>query len=476
MHRTKLLSAAIAAALLGAGATFYVSALPAHAIAPLAAAQQSTLALPDFTQLVERVSPAVVSVYVSRTAPAGLDREGPWTDKNDPFFQFFRRFGVPEQIPRRARGEGSGFVIDPGGRIMTNAHVVAGADRVTVRLSDKREFDAKVIGQDQRTDVAVLKIDASDLPTLEIGDPNALKVGEWVIAIGSPFGLERTVTAGVVSAKSRTLPDGSSVPFIQSDVAVNFGNSGGPLVNLRGEVVGINSQIYSSSGGYMGLSFAVPIDLAMNVGSQLVEFGKVTRGRLGVFVQSVDQGLADSFGLDRPRGALISKVEQDSPAEKAGLRPGDIILSVNGEEIDESAELSRIIAGHKPGSTVELRLMREGKEREVKAEVSELEPNPVAGAAGGDSVTGGGRLGVTASELDPQTKQELNRDGGVLVRGVTGAAAEAGIRIGDIILAVNAQPVRSPEELKRIIDKAPQHIALLVLRDDTEIFVPITLN
>lgn len=345
-------------------------------------------ALPDFRSLVSEYGDAVVNVEVQRAARRTRGNRGFQPD--DPFFEFFRRFGIPApdfgprgNVPWR-RGAASGFIVSDDGYILTNAHVVAEAESVTVRLTDRREFQAKVIGVDARTDVALIKIDAKDLPTVKIGDPDKLKPGQWVLAIGSPFGLENSVTAGIVSATSRSVGGESYVPFIQTDVAVNPGNSGGPLFNLDGEVVGINSMIFSRTGGYMGLSFAIPIDVAMNVRDQLVKTGRVVRSRIGVMVQDLNAQLAQSFGMDRPRGALVSAVDEDGPAAKAGIKPGDVIVAVNGEPIDRFSELSGSIAALKPGSEAELNIWRDRKEREIEVRVEELQEEPARLADSGE--------------------------------------------------------------------------------------------
>jgi len=373
------------------------------------------------------------------------------------------------------RGMGSGFIVSPDGIILTNAHVVAGAEHVTVRLTDRREFEAKVLGRDERSDVAVLKIDAHDLPTVKLGDPDKLHPGQWVVAIGSPFGLENTVTAGVVSAKGRTMPDGSYVPFIQTDVAVNPGNSGGPLFNMNGEVVGINSQIFSRTGGYMGLAFAIPIDVAMNVGEQLRETGTVSRGKLGATIQEVDQALASSFGLDRPEGALISSVEDGGPAAKAGLHPGDVILSVDGHELDSSSELPLAIARHKPGSEVELRVWREGKARDLTVRLGELDSPAQLAQARGDAAASG-KLGLGVRPLTPEEKRAANVDDGLIVEHVEGAAAQAGVRVGDIVLGANGTPITNVDELRKAAEKSDHAVALLVQRGDGRIFVPVRVG
>jgi serine protease Do len=337
----------------------------------------------DFAGIAAQYGPAVVNISVIGKAQSTADAPGvPGIDPNDPFFEFFRRFGP--QVPRGnaplVRGQGSGFIVSPDGIILTNAHVVDGAKEVTVRLTDRREFTAKVTGSDSRTDVAVIKIDAKNLPTVKLGDPHQVRVGNWVLAIGSPYGFENSVTAGIVSAKSRSLPDGTYVPFIQTDVAVNPGNSGGPLFNTAGEVVGINSQIFSRTGGYQGLSFAIPIDVATKVKDQLLAHGSVTRGYLGIGIQDVTHGLSDSFGLQRPAGALIGSVTPDSPAAKAGLKSGDVILKVEDKAIERSTDLPAIIADMAPGTKANLEVWRKGSTRTIQATIGALEPDKIAAA------------------------------------------------------------------------------------------------
>jgi serine protease Do len=334
----------------------------------------------DFAGIAAQYGPAVVNISVIGKGQQSAD--APRIDPSDPFFEFFHRFGP--QVPRGdsplVRGQGSGFIVSPDGIILTNAHVVDGAKEVTVRLTDRREFTAKVMGSDSRTDVAVIKIDAKDLPTVKLGDPRQVQVGNWVLAIGSPFGFENSVTAGIVSAKSRSLPDGTYVPFIQTDVAVNPGNSGGPLFNTAGEVVGINSQIFSRTGGYQGLSFAIPIDVATRVKDQLLAHGSVTRGYLGIGIQDVTQSLSDSFGLQRPAGALIGSVTPDSPAAKAGLKSGDVILKVEDKVIERSTDLPAIIADMAPGTKANLEVWRKGSTRTIQATIGALESDKIAAA------------------------------------------------------------------------------------------------
>ncbi len=483
-HATPALAAAIATATLAWHG--YHADDPTTLAAPLVAAAQAgplaaspaSVGLPDFTDLVERASPAVVNISATRTVPTA--NRGPFGgtlpfDRDGPYFEFFKRFGPPMSEGGGgpiARSGGSGFIVSPDGHVLTNAHVVAGADEVTVQLADKREFRAKVVGADETTDVALIKIDAHDLPTLKVGDPERLKVGEWVIAIGSPFGFDHTVSAGVVSAKTRTLPNGGYVPFLQTDVAINPGNSGGPLLNLAGEVVGINSQIYSQSGGYMGLSFAIPINLAMDVQQQLAQDGKVTRGRLGVGVQSLNQDLAQSFGLDTPQGALVSQVEDDAPAARAGLRAGDVILGFDGTRVEDSAMLSRLVAARKPGDRVKVEFLRDGKRQRLDVALGAVSGDALA-AADDAARDEAGRLGVVVQELPPEQREH---GAGVVVAAVSGAAAKAGLREGDVILAVGSERVASASKLKELIAHAPGQVALLVQRDDARIYMPVNLG
>jgi serine protease Do len=397
----------------------------------------------------------------------------------DEMRQFFKQFGMPEfsgpgnghSAP--TRGQGSGFIISADGYILTNAHVVANADEVTVKLNDRREFRAKVIGSDKSTDVALIRIKADNLPQVSIGDPGRLKVGEWVLAIGEPFGFENSVTAGIVSAKGRALPQDNYVPFIQTDAAVNPGNSGGPLLNMRGEVVGINSQIVSRSGGYMGLSFAIPIDVAMNAADQIKVNGKVSRGRLGVSIQEVNSELAESFGLKKPGGALVSEVEPGSPAEKAGVETSDIILQYDGKPIETSFDLPRLVGATKPNSKVQITVWRKGEMRELSVTVGEM--------AGAKTVATGSEknamAGLSVTPLNPDQKRQLGLKSGVVVDEVQGTAARAGIETGDVILAVNNTTVNNARELARALDaKSRKTVAILIKRGDSTSYLPLRLD
>ncbi len=456
---------------LAAGPLAASAASPAQSTPPKQA--PAARALPDFSDLVEKYGPAVVNVSTVGKRQTQQEDE---TDPEDPFGDLFRRFQGPRgDVP--IQGLGSGFIVSPDGYILTNGHVVADASEVTVKLVDRREFRAKVIGADKSTDVALIKISASSLPTVRIGDPAQTKVGQWVAAIGSPFGLDHTVTAGIVSAKSRSLSGESFVPFIQTDVAINPGNSGGPLFNMDGEVIGINSQIYSRTGGYMGLSFAIPIDVAMKVKDDLQKYGKVTRGRLGVTIQSMTTELAESFGLKKPEGALVSSVEKGSAAEKAGLASGDVILAVNGHAIDQAGDLARAIGETKPGTKVELRIWRKGAERTVAASVGEAPSENLAQAGrGGSPGAGGGKLGLAVRPLTREERRQIGTDGGVVVENATGPAARAGIRPGDVIIGFNGQPLKDVDQLRRLVDSARGSVALLVQREGAKMFVPIKIG
>ena len=431
--------------------------------------------LPDFTDLVEKQSPTVVNITTTQDArQRSRSKKMP---EPDPMFDFFRRMVPPEghgMLPPK-RGQGSGFMISADGYILTNTHVVDNVDEVVVKMHDKREFRAKVIGGDSRTDIALIKINADNLPYVRIGDPNKTRVGEWVLAIGAPFGFENSATAGIVSAKGRSLPQENYVPFIQTDVAVNPGNSGGPLFNLRGEVIGVNSQIISRSGGYMGLSFSIPIDVAMDVAEQLKSRGKVNRGRLGVVIQEVTSDLAESFGLNSPQGALVADVEAGSPAEKAGIQVSDIILKFDGKPINSSIDLPRLVGSTKPGARSILTLWRKGEKLEVNVNVGEMADAKVAAAA--PVVKESNRAGLAVSELTREQKSILKISNGLLVDEATGPAARAGIQTGDVIVAVNNQAVNTPEELAALVnDPARKSAALLVKRGQDAHYVSLRLE
>jgi len=429
--------------------------------------------LPDFSGLVADNGAAVVNISVVEKVHRGNpDDPG---EPEDPLSQFFHHFQQqnPEHMPP-SRGVGSGFIISSDGYVLTNAHVVAEASEVTVKLTDRREFVAKVIGVDKRSDVALIKIAATGLPTVRFGDSSRLRPGQWVIAIGSPFGFANSVTAGVVSATARPL-DENYVPFIQTDAAINPGNSGGPLFNVDGQVVGINAQIYSRTGGYMGVSFAIPIDLALNVKDQLLTKGKVSRSRIGVGVQEVNQKLATSFGLGTPHGALISTVEPKGPAEHAGLKPGDVITSVNGHPIDNSYDLPTIIADIPPGSEARIGIWHDHKATEVDVKTVLLEDSPAQTARNEDTESGG-KLGLMVRPLDPKEQQEMHTRGRLLVEDVTGPALAAGLQAGDVVLGVNGTGVGSVAELKREVERAGHNVALLIQRDDAQIYVPVDIG
>jgi serine protease Do len=464
----------------GAGAYTSARAVGAPTTNAVATAPAAMVTLPDFSTITARDGAAVVNISVTGTAKASDDEaaaEIQGIDPEDPMFQFFRRFqgqmgprGQQQQRDVPVRAQGSGFIVDPSGIIITNAHVVKDAKDVTVKLTDRREYRAKVLGADAKTDIAVLKIDAKNLPVLALGNTKDLKVGEWVLAIGSPFGFENTVTAGVVSAKGRSLPDDSYVPFIQTDVAVNPGNSGGPLLNTRGEVVGINSQIYSRSGGYQGVSFAIPIDVAIQVKDQIVATGKATHGRLGVAVQEVNQAFADSFKLDKPEGALVSNIE------KGGLKAGDVIRKVDGQTIVSSGDLPAVIGQQAPGRNVTLEVWRQGERKELQAKLGDASDKP-AKVAKADADVGQGKLGLALRPLQPQEKREASVDNGLLIEDAAGPSAQAGVQAGDVLLAINGTPAQSVEQVREVVAKAAnKSVALLIQRGEDKIFVPVRIG
>jgi len=456
------------------------AAAPAPAVA--AAAPAPTVTLPDFTRIASQNGKAVVNIRVMGGMKTANRGNMPQIPPGHPLYEFFRqfqdpRFGGGREGPAPVFGAGSGFIVSPDGVILTNAHVVQGADEVTVKLQDRREFRAKVLGADPRTDVAVLKIDAKNLPTVPLGQSRSLLVGEWVLAIGSPYGLESTVTAGVVSATGRSLQDGV-VPFIQTDVAVNPGNSGGPLFNTRGEVVGINSQIYSQTGGYQGLSFAIPIDVAVKIKDQIVATGKAQHAKLGVSVQEVGQAFADSFRLDSPEGALVSSVERGSPAERAGLKSGDVIRRVNGKPIVSYGDLSSIIALSRPGERASLDVWRDGKLVRIDATLGDA--NEKAKRAPQEELAqssdGGAKLGLALRPLEPIERRQSGIATGLVIEDAAGAAAMAGVEPGDVLISINGRPVNSVEQVRDVVGKASKSVALLIQRGDAKIFIPVRIG
>jgi len=486
----------VLAALLSAGGMLFVP--PLVDLGSVAHAAPSVAGLPDFTDMVERVGPAVVNIRTTAKAKPSTSGMTPRGGDDDEMQEFLRRFfGAPNpgQQPDRAvprsprrpapnadeeipRGVGSGFIISADGYVMTNAHVVDGADEVYVTLTDKREFKAKIIGADVRTDVALVKIEGSNLPRLSFGDSNKLRAGEWVIAIGSPFGLDNSVSAGIVSAKARDT--GDYVPLIQTDVAVNPGNSGGPLINMRGEVVGINSQIYSRSGGYMGISFAVPIDEAIRVSEQLKTSGKVTRGRIGVQIGEVTKDVAESLGLGRAQGALVTRVEPGGPAEKAGIEAGDIILKFNGSAIERNSDLPRIVGSLKPGTRANMTLWRKGANRDVVVTVAEMEPDKTVTAKREEKKPvkpeqAANALGLVVSDLTVAQRSAMKIENGVMVDAAEGPAARVGLRAGDVILLLNNTDVKDARQFNAMAAKldTKKAASVLVRRGDSAQFLTI---
>ncbi|MDD2893449.1 MAG: DegQ family serine endoprotease [Halothiobacillaceae bacterium] len=472
LHKPSILKASLLAAMLTLGG------------APLMSAQAQ---LPDFVQTVKEVSPTVVNISTTQKRPKvaqGMTPGGvlPFPEGH-PFNDLFKHFydgqpggDMPNQRPVQSLG--SGFIIDASGIILTNAHVVKDAESISVRLQDKRELPAKVLGMDERTDVAVLKIEASALPVARLGNSDQVEVGEWVLAIGSPFGLDFTATQGIVSALARNLPDDTYVPFIQTDAAVNPGNSGGPLFNTKGEVIGINSQIYSRSGGYMGLSFAIPINTVTQVADQLRTGGKVVRGWLGVMIQPIDADLAKSFGLDRPRGALVAQVQPDSPAAKAGLKSGDVILKLNGQTIDNTAQLPAKVAATAIGTKVELQILRDGKEKTLSATIEKLKDDQ-ASASSTTSEPGESSLGLAVQPLTDAQRKELDVQHGLLVRGVgEGAAGRAGVRPGDVLMELGGVKLESVNDLKTATSKlkSGQPVALRLMRNGSPLFIALKVE
>jgi serine protease Do len=434
------------------------------------------LSPPDFAAIVRENGPAVVNVRITEKVQANAEAS-PFgqLDPNDPFYQFFHRFQAPsaprgEQV---VRGLGSGFIVQPDGVILTNAHVVDSATDVQVKLTDGREFKARVVGVDKPTDIAVLKIEAKDLPVVRLGDSKGVQVGEWVLAIGSPFGLENSASAGIISAKARSLPNEGYVPFLQTDVAVNPGNSGGPLFDARGQVIGINSQIYTTSGGSQGLSFAIPIEVATRIENQLLTHGKVTRGFVGVTIQDVTPALASSFGLEKPQGALVSGVAPESPAAKAGVESGDVILKFDGREVKHSSDLPPLVSEVAPGARASLQIWRDGKARDLTVTVGDSPGQKTASSAGSADQ---GKLGLAVRPLTPDERQQGGVQGGLLVENAAGPAARAGIQPGDVVLALNGRPVQSVEQLRGLLARSGKQVAVLVQRGGQRIYMPVDLG
>lgn len=496
MSQKLLVQALIASGIFVAGLGTFAIIAPNHAQAGISANMSSAnggqasaitgktlssaaVALPNFSSIVAQNGPAVVNISVTqKTGKPDLNfnpHEVPDFGPDNPFSQYFH----PDRAPRPERntpmrGMGSGFIVSPDGIVLTNAHVVDGAAEVNVKLTDKREFKAKVLGSDRASDIAVLKIDAKDLPTVKLATDDDVTVGEWVLAIGSPFGFENSASAGIVSAKSRALPGSNYTPFLQTDVAINPGNSGGPLFNMKGEVIGINSQIYSRSGSYEGLSFAVPMSVVLGVKAQLIEHGTVRRSRIGVAIQNVNAALADSFGLKRAAGALVSSVEEDSPAAKAGIKEGDVIVKYNGNDILNSSDLPLLVSNTPTNTVVKVDILRNGEARTMQVMVAELQNDQVAANEAGAGQRG--KLGVVVRKLNADEQKESGLHGGVLVENASGPAASAGIQQGDVILSISGTPVNSGEQLKTIVDKSSKRVALLIQREGQKLFVPVDLG
>ncbi|MFK7997463.1 MAG: DegQ family serine endoprotease [Granulosicoccus sp.] len=457
---------------------FWIALLPI-----LAVTKSFAGSLPDFSGLVEQEGDAVVKISVLATAPRAASNGAPGIDPEEIPEQFRRFFeqmpNAPRQAPPQSGGFGSGFIISDDGYVITNAHVVDNATEIRVGLNDRREYQAELVGSDPASDIALLKLDANELPVVRIGNSENLRVGEWVLAIGSPFGFEHTATQGIVSALARSLPDDTYVPFIQTDVAVNPGNSGGPLFNTDGEVVGVNSQIYSRSGGYQGLSFAIPINVAMSIADQLKDKGFATRGWLGVSIQNVDQALAKSFGLEKPEGALVAQVTADSPADKAGFSSGDIILEFNGKDVAYSSALPPLVGSVRPGSTVDALVLRNGETQTLEVTIEPLDEGERVAALPVDDPVDESRLGVEVAAVPAEQMEQLGLSHGVVVSEIDpqGAAANAGIRQGDVILSINREKVNGVKDLESLVDKAPSNTAIPVLiqRGPSPIFLALTL-
>ena len=473
----------LAVALAASGAVLTVGVLPVARAADATHPVQVEMTVPDFSALVERNAAAVVNITVTGKKPPTVVMRGvpDQDDEDNPFAPFFKQFPMPP-IPHGGKGMpvqglGSGFIISADGYLITNHHVVDGAEKIAVKLNDKREFPAKVIGSDPQSDIALLKIAATGLPTVSFGDADGLKVGQWVFAIGAPFGLERTATKGIVSALGRSLPSDAYVPFIQTDVPINPGNSGGPLFDLNGKVVGINSQIFSRSGGYMGLSFAIPANVAMDVVAQLKTDGRVSRGWMGVTLQEVTQDLARSFSLEQPRGALVADVSADGPAARAGLQTGDIIVAYAGKPVNDSADLPPLVGSSKPGASKALTVIRDGKEREITVTLGQL-PDKDKGELALNSAPDDGSPRLNVMVADLPAGQGGRGEGGVQVQRVgPGPAADAGVQPGDILVSLNNQKVRDAAQLRQLVKELPpgKRVPLLVKRDEGALYLAVEI-
>lgn len=465
------------------------AAMPNPVQAQLPAPPAATVSgLPDVTGIAARFAPSVVNISVrgvrkvSTVAPrTSTDGETPSDSQEDlAMREFLRRFqqqygGLPPQLNLPVRGEGSGFIVRSDGVILTNAHVISDADEVVVKLTDRREFTAKVLGTDKSTDIAVLKIDAQNLPAVPSALPQPLRVGEWVVAIGSPFGFDSTVTAGVISATRRALPGDGAVSFIQTDAAVNPGNSGGPLINMRGEVVGINSQIFSRSGGYQGVSFAIPMDVAQRIAQQILATGQVRHAKFGVGVQEVDQLLAESFGLPRPAGALVSEVVPGGAAQRAGLQMGDVVLAANGEVMERATDLSAVVGMAQPGTPLALRIWRAGKELTLNAKLDDAAPSRTPTVPLSVALPSG-RLGLTLRPPSPDEQRDSGEAMGLYIDKLSPAAERAGVQVGDRLMAINAEPVKSVDQARQLAERPGKSVALLLLREGSRVYVPLRLG
>jgi len=480
---SKMKKLAVAVALVTGGTVLAAGALPPALATDATPPIRAEMTVPDFSTLVERNAAAVVNITVTGKKPPAVVMRGipDQDDEDNPFAPFFKQFPIPP-MPHGGKGMptlglGSGFIISADGYLITNHHVVDGAEKITVKLNDKREFSAKVVGSDPQSDIALLKIAATDLPTVTLGDVDSLKVGQWVFAIGAPFGLERTATKGIVSALGRSLPNDAYVPFIQTDVPINPGNSGGPLFDLTGKVVGVNSQIFSRSGGYMGLSFAIPANVAMDVVAQLKADGRVTRGWMGVSLQEVTQDLARSFNLEQPRGALVADVSADGPAATAGLKAGDIIVAYAGKPVTDSADLPPLVGSTKPGASKALTVIRDGKEREIMVTLGQL-PDKDKGELALNSAPDDGSPRLNVAVADVPAGQRGQGEGGVRVQQVgPGPAAEAGVQPGDLLVSLNNQKIRDAAHLRQLVKELPRgkRVPLLVKRDEGALYLAVEI-